>query len=553
MLDPQYETTMRENMKLERDCSELKEMLEQERAEKSQLMDQYNDNKNLISKLSKELDVAKRKLTEELVDKRERRVKYEAEMERLRQEIERRQREIEDVQATAVEPMDMDIFRLKAKKEFENSHAMEMQERQNIIDQIKQERDELKRNLEFLNTKHDNLKFDSQRDLESSKLKFKEELQMLIKENQNLQSQLQLNKDRENLRQCRRDLEDAKRRMEEYQKECIELRKLKDATKDQMNDLVIQHNREIEAERSRKREAIATCDQLKFKIRALEDDLHKQALEGDKKSQSIIKLKTEKQTMSSLLSEKELAYENAKRQLTEVKDELRDKESELQSYIRRKADEDADFELVEKRRFEKMQNDLDTLSKQYKILEVERAQEREKHFEQFNRLEYNYKLKVEEIRKLTPQVEELKRDLKILQKTLEDKSDELNILDREYQKFQDQNRQLLVDKEEISTRMEDAKLELKLLQEKTDKSSKAHEMSSQAWLREKKDMELRIVQLIKTLESYKSEGTKDQLIEYKKKTNEYKRKVRAANETIAKLGRKLAILGSEHYQEEIEV
>ena len=56
-------------------------------------------------------------------------------------------------------------------------------------------------------------------------------------------------------------------------------------------------------------------------------------------------------------------------------------------------------------------------------------------------------------------------------------------------------------------------------------------------------MEHRIVQLLKTLETYKSEGTKEQLVEYKKKTNEYKRKVRTANETIYKLGKKLALLG----------
>lgn len=257
--------------------------------------------------------------------------------------------------------------------------------------------------------------------------------------------------------------------------------------------------------------------------------------------------------MTSILNEKELSYENLKRQLTEARDELRDKEGELQGYIRRKADEDTDFELVEKRRFEKMQNDLDNLSKQYKIMEVERAQEREKHFEQFNRLEYNYKLKVEEIRKMTPQLEELKRETKDYQRSVESKGEELGMLEREYQKYQDQNRQLLVDKEDINVKLEDARLELKLLQEKTQKNVKAQEMNGQAWGREKKDMELRIVKLIKTLESYKSEGTKDQLVEYKRKTNEYKRKVRAANDTIAKLGRKLAILGSEQYQEEVEM
>ena len=401
---------MRENMKLERDIAEFKEMLEQERAEKNQILDHNEDNKMLINKLSKELDVAKKKLTEELVDKRERRVKYDAEMDRLRQEIERRQQEIENMQAQAIEPMDMDILKLKTRKEFENSHAMELEERQNIINKIKEERDELKRNLEFLNIKHENLKFDSQREIESNKFKYKEELQVLIKENQKLQSQIEMSKDRDMLRQARRELEEAKRRMEEYQKECNELRKERDALKDSTNDLIISHNRAIEDERSKKREAIAQNDKLKFRIRSLEDDLQKQIIESDKRQSTIVAIKTEKQGLNTQLNEKDLAIETIRRQLNELKDELRDKENDLQSYIRRKADEDADFELVEKRRFEKLQTDLDALGKEYRVLEVERANDREKHFEQFNRLEYNYKSRCEENRKLKKKVEELEKD-----------------------------------------------------------------------------------------------------------------------------------------------
>lgn len=241
--------------------------------------------------------------------------------------------------------------------------------------------------------------------------------------------------------------------------------------------------------------------------------------------------------------------ETLKKQVHDFKDQLHDKENELQSYIRRKSDQEADFELVEKRRFEKLQNDLDTLTKEYRNLEVERANEREKHFEQFNRLEYNYKSRCEDNRKLKLRIEELEKDHNALKIEYEHKCDEYSVTEREYRKYQDQNRQLLLDNDELKTKTEEARVELKLLQEKTQKTSKAHQMSSEAWGREKKDLEIRIVKLLKTLESYKSEGTKEQLVEYKKKTNEYKRKVRAANETIAKLGMKLAHLGGEVYQE----
>jgi chromosome segregation ATPase len=267
MYDPQHETVMRENMKLEREKAELKELVEQLNAEKDQLINLNEDNKTLVLKISKEYDVSKNKLTQELVDKIERRKKYDADIERLHHEIERRQKEIESLQAQAIEPMDMDVFKLKIRKDYEAVHNSEMQEMQSLVDRLKEEINQSKREFEILNMKHENLKLDTQRDLDNAKVKYREELQVLMKENQNLQSKVEMSKDREMLRQARRELEEAKRRVEEYQKECNSLRKERDSLKDQMNDIVITHNKDIEEERSKKREAIAENDKLRYKIR----------------------------------------------------------------------------------------------------------------------------------------------------------------------------------------------------------------------------------------------------------------------------------------------
>ena len=547
-MDSQYEALMRQNAQLERDVSELKELLEQERAEKNQLLNHNEDNKLLIGKLNRELEVARKKLVEDVVNNNERKIKYEEEVSRLRHEIDKRQKEIEDMQAQSIKPMDMNILRMKMKEEFETSYALESEDKA-MIAKLKEERDELRRNLQFLDTKHEGLKIDSQREIESNKLKYKEELQGLIQENQHLQSQIEMSKDREMLRQSRRELDETKRRIEEYQKECNELRKQRDSLRDEKNDCIISHNRDIEEERSRKREAIAENDKLKFKIRSLEDDLQKQMIENDKRNQSIMKLKTEKQNIHSLINEKELAIESTRRLLEDARDHARDKENELQSHLRRRAD----FELVEKNRLEKLECDLRNLQKEYRIQEVEGAKEREKHSEQFNRLEYNYKSIMEENRKLKATLMNVEKDSAILNQQLDKKQDEFLVIEREYKKYQEQNRQFLVDKEELKKLYDDARLENQLTKDKNVKITKAHDMASQAWTREKKDLEKRITLLLRNLDSYKSEGTREQLIEYKKKTNEYKRKVRAANDTIAKLGNKLAILGApEEYEEEYQ-
>ena len=79
-----------------------------------------------------------------------------------------------------------------------------------------------------------------------------------------------------------------------------------------------------------------------------------------------------------------------------------------------RSEEETSFELVERRRFEKLQSDLELLKKEYQILQVERENDKERHSEQFNRLDYNYKNRNEENRKLRGQVEELQKDLNTL-------------------------------------------------------------------------------------------------------------------------------------------
>jgi predicted nucleic acid-binding Zn-ribbon protein len=202
--------------------------------------------------------------------------------------------------------------------------------------------------------------------LENNKLKFKDEIQALVK---SAQSQGEVSKDRDMLRQARRELEEAKRRVEEYQKECNALRKQRDELKDTINDTVIAHNKQIEDERTKKREAISQNDKLKFRIRALEDDVQVQILESDKKSQNILKLKNEKQNLKQSIDQSSNALLNEKKHINELKDMLKDKENELQSYIRRNSDQETHFELVERRRFEKMQTDLDTLGKEFRNVE----------------------------------------------------------------------------------------------------------------------------------------------------------------------------------------
>jgi len=80
-------------------------------------------------------------------------------------------------------------------------------------------------------------------------------------------------RDRELIRQLRRELDEAKRRANEALSEASELRKERDQLKMERNEVMIQHAREVEEERNQKRVLTSDVDKLTFKLKCAEDDL----------------------------------------------------------------------------------------------------------------------------------------------------------------------------------------------------------------------------------------------------------------------------------------
>jgi len=87
-------------------------------------------------------------------------------------------------------------------------------------------------------------------------------MQDLIIENQTLTTKLDDKRDREVIRQLRRDLDDYKRRSNDLLSETSELRKERDQVKVEKNDMMISHARELEDERNAKRVNLTEIDKL---------------------------------------------------------------------------------------------------------------------------------------------------------------------------------------------------------------------------------------------------------------------------------------------------
>lgn len=91
-------------------------------------------------------------------------------------------------------------------------------------------------------------------------------------------------RDRELIRQLRRDYDDGKRRCAELLSENSELRRERDGLKVEKNELIIAFTRDLEEERNQKRIMQSEIERLNFKLQVASDDNQKLQLKVEKKA-----------------------------------------------------------------------------------------------------------------------------------------------------------------------------------------------------------------------------------------------------------------------------
>ena len=177
------------------------------------------------------------------------------------------------------------------------------------------------------------------------------------------------------MRKLRRDVDEGKRRISDLNAELIEVRKERDMAKMEKNDLLIKHAKEIEEERTTKRVLQTENDKLKFKAKCLEDDVHKMSLKAEKKTQEAHSELKEKTSMLATLKEKELQVDSLRRHLNQAKEDLHQKEQELESSSRRGQIEDKERGMIQRKEKTRLQREMDTLERNYADLDSQRTRE----------------------------------------------------------------------------------------------------------------------------------------------------------------------------------
>ena len=125
-------------------------------------------------------------------------------------------------------------------------------------------------------------------------------------ENQALLSKSEDRRDRDLIRQLRRDVDEHKRRCTDLLSEVADLRKDRDLIKLDRSDVQIKHQRDLEELRNQIRVLTSDNDRLQFKVSSNDEEKLKYMHKVEKKTQELSILHTEKSVMSQALREKDL-------------------------------------------------------------------------------------------------------------------------------------------------------------------------------------------------------------------------------------------------------
>ena len=142
------------------------------------------------------------------------------------------------------------VLQMKIQKDVEGRHRIELDAKQQEVDRLGEQYYESKRQLDVLKMQLDTQRHEFEKELAEVKDKARKETSEMLIENQALQAKADDKKDRELIRQLRRDLDTHKRKEQELMTEATELRRERDSLKLEKNETFVQFTKELEEERS---------------------------------------------------------------------------------------------------------------------------------------------------------------------------------------------------------------------------------------------------------------------------------------------------------------
>ena len=180
------EAILAEKQEVERALMDVRALLEREREEKLQVDRLYQDQKAECERVKQERSHYQSRLLEEFTQKKDLEAQYEARLGDWRRALEGKQKELDQICAKMVLPIDTDILRMRVTKDIEARVRLELETKGMELDKMTEAYYETKRQLEIVKTSFESHKYESEKLLNDLRDKHKTEINELFEENHSL-------------------------------------------------------------------------------------------------------------------------------------------------------------------------------------------------------------------------------------------------------------------------------------------------------------------------------------------------------------------------------
>ena len=150
--------------------------------------------------------------------------------------------------------------------------------------------------------------------------------------------------------------------------ECTELRRERDLIKLEKNEQFVQFTKDLEEERGSKRTIQSELERNDFKMKCMHEDVQKMQLKLEKKQAELHKAHSDNNSKDQVLRTREQMIESLQRQITQLKDDVRVKEVEIDSIQKRRTEDDRDRDFMQRDERSRAAKELDKCEKQIREL-----------------------------------------------------------------------------------------------------------------------------------------------------------------------------------------
>ena len=202
-------------------------------------------------------------------------------------------------------PVDADMLRLKIQKDLEARHRGDLDLKSQEIERLQDQYYDAKRQLEVAKTQLETSRHEHEKEFSEMKDRMKSETSELLIENQALQTKMDDRRDRELIKQLRRDLDEARRKAQDLTAEASELRRDRDSLRLEKNEQYLEQQKNIEDLKALAREAASEKDRAVFKSNGMQEEHQRMQLALERKTGETNQAVAEKVQLETMLKSKD--------------------------------------------------------------------------------------------------------------------------------------------------------------------------------------------------------------------------------------------------------